>query len=193
MQRDQVTLLSVRPRFADALLDGTKTVEIRRRRARIADGSLCLLYASSPVCALVGAIRVRRTDADTPDALWSRWGEQAGLSRLEYDSYLCGSTLPCAIVVAAAVALHYPISLDELRRRQDDFVTPQSYRFLRARELAALTNGQARQLDQIVVAGSSATVTPIARHARTPAHGTAPPAETLFEPLPGDLSRVGHG
>ena len=57
MQPDRVTLLSVRPRFAEALLNGTKTAEIRRRRANIPDGSLCLLYASAPVRALVGAIR----------------------------------------------------------------------------------------------------------------------------------------
>ena len=145
-----MTLLSVRPRFAEALLDGTKTVEIRRRRAHIADGSLCLLYASSPVRALVGAIRVCRIDTDTPDALWSRWGEFAGLTRLEYEVYLDGSTHPCAIIVGAAVRLPNPIELDELRRRDDDFVTPQSYRFLRAGEFGSLTNGQARQLDPLV-------------------------------------------
>jgi predicted transcriptional regulator len=154
MQHDRTTLLSVRPRFAEALLAGTKTVEIRRRRAHIADGSLCLLYASSPVRALVGAVRVRRTDTDSPDALWSRWGDEAGLTRHEFDAYLDGSTLPCAIVVGAAARLPYPIGLDELRRRQDEFVTPQSYRFLRAGELASLTNGQARQLDRLAVAGA---------------------------------------
>lgn len=181
MQHDQVTLLSVRPRFADALLAGTKTVEIRRRRARIADGSLGLLYASSPVCALVGAIRVRRTDTDTPDALWSRWGEDSGISRREYDSYLGGSTLPCAIVIATAVRLLHPIPLDELRRRQNDFLTPQSYRFLRARELASLTNGQTRQLDGLAIAGVPSSVTPLARHARTPARRATPAAASLFD------------
>ncbi len=81
MPADQVTLLSIQPRFAGALMDGTKTVEIRRRRARITDGSLCLLYASSPVCALVGAARVSQTEVDTADAIWDRWGDHTGLSR----------------------------------------------------------------------------------------------------------------
>ena len=149
MRRDGSALLSVKPRFADALLDGAKTVEIRRRRARIADGSLCLVYASSPVRAVVGAIRVRQTDTDTPDALWSRWGDQAGITRQEFDAYLHGCALPCAIVIEAAVRLPCAITLDELRRRQDAFVTPQSYRFLRAGEFVALTNGQAQRLDRM--------------------------------------------
>lgn len=152
MRHDGPALLSVRPRFAEALLDGTKTVEIRRRRAHLADGTLCLLYVSAPVCALVGAIRVSGTDTDTPNALWSRWGDSAGLTRREFDAYLDGSTLPCAILVEAALPLPYAISLNELRRRQNDFVTPQSYRFLRAGELASLTNCQAQQLDWVVSA-----------------------------------------
>ena len=184
MQPDQVTLLSVRPRYADALLDGSKTVEIRRRRARIADGSLCLLYASSPICALVGAIRVWRTDTDSPEALWSSWGEQSGISRLEYDSYLGGSTLPCAIVVAAALRLLHPIPLDELRRRQSDFVTPQSYRFLQAPELASLTNGQTGQLDGLAVADVSSRPMLLAGHARPPAPRAVPPAARLFGSSP---------
>ena len=118
------------------------------------------LYASAPVRALVGAIRVRRTDTDVPDTLWSRWSDEAGLTRHEYDAYLDGSTLACAIVVACAIRLPRPIALDELRRRQDDFVTPQSYRFLRAGELTSLTNGQAGQLDRLVVASACPTLTP---------------------------------
>src|SRR5437764_960418 len=105
MQRDQVTLLSVLPRFADAMLAGSKTVEVRRRRVRIVEGSLCLLYASSPVRALVGAARVELTEIGTADTLWSRWGEACGLSRLEYDLYLNGCELPCAIVIGAALRL----------------------------------------------------------------------------------------
>jgi predicted transcriptional regulator len=145
------TLLSVRPRFADAILDGTKRVEIRRRRVWIADGSLCLLYSSSPIRALVGAVRVRQTDVDSADALWARWGPQTGLTRAEYDAYVDGSVLPCAIEVEAAMRLSDPIPLEELRRRKGDFVTPQSYRFVDASEFASLTNGQAHQLDGLAI------------------------------------------
>jgi hypothetical protein len=90
-------------------------------------------------------------------------------------------------VVGTAVRLAHPIPLDELRRRQDAFVTPQSYRFLRPRELASLTNGQARQLDELAVAGMSPTLTPLARHAWTRAHCGAAPAQRLFDSFPGDF------
>ena len=149
MEHERTALLSVRPRFAEALLDGSKTVEIRRRRAHIASGSVCLVYASSPVRALVGAIRVKTTDTDTPDALWRRWGDTTGLRRDEYETYLVGSSHPCAIVVGAATRFAGPVTLRELRRRQKAFVTPQSYRFLKKGEMSSLLNGYADQLARI--------------------------------------------
>jgi predicted transcriptional regulator len=136
-------LLSVRPRFADALLDGSKTAEIRRRRAHIAPGQVCLIYASSPRCALVGAIRVKLTDTDTPEAVWNRWGPRTALEREEFDAYLKGSDSSCAIVVESAARLPSPIPLAELRRRRERFVAPQSYRFLADDELGTLLNAEA--------------------------------------------------
>jgi predicted transcriptional regulator len=146
LEMSRGALLSVRPRFADALLDGSKTAEIRRRRAHIAPGQLCLIYASSPRCALVGAIRVKLTDTDTPDAVWKRWGPSTALDREEFDAYLKGSEASCAIVVESAVELPSPIPLEELRRRRERFVAPQSYRFLAEDELGSLLNGEAGTL-----------------------------------------------
>jgi predicted transcriptional regulator len=149
VRSDQTALLSVRPRFAEALLDGSKTVEIRRRRAHLAHGSTCLLYATSPVRALLGAMQVSRTASGTPDALWRRWGSQTALERDEYDAYLAGSDQACAIVVGAVTRFAFPVALAELRRRQAAFVTPQSYRFVRPDEFSALLNGQAGQLERL--------------------------------------------
>jgi predicted transcriptional regulator len=129
------------------MLDGSKSVELRRRRAHLADGTLCLLYASSPKCALVGAIRVAHTDTDGLDALWRRWGPRTAMHRNEFDAYLAGCARACAIVIASTVSFIEPIGLHDLRRRHDPFVTPQSYRFLAAGEYASLLNGEAEQLD----------------------------------------------
>lgn len=145
----RVALLSVRPRFAAALLDGSKSVELRRRRAHFAEGAVCLLYASSPTRALVGAVRVARTETDKPDALWTRWGAEMALHRNEFDAYLAGRSYACAIVIASVVAFTDPIDLPELRRRRREFVTPQSYRFLGSGEYGSLLNGEAEQVETL--------------------------------------------
>jgi predicted transcriptional regulator len=143
---DRTALLSVRPRFATALIDGTKTVEIRRRRARLRHGEVCLLYASSPTRAIVGAIRVAGVDTAPPHTLWRRWGHRTGLTRPEFDSYLNGRAEGCAILVDATLALEQAIPLSELRRRRPSFSVPQSYRFLPAHELTHVLNGESEQL-----------------------------------------------
>jgi hypothetical protein len=45
-------LLSLRPQFADAILSGTKTVELRRRPINAQSGTPILLYASRPTMAI---------------------------------------------------------------------------------------------------------------------------------------------
>jgi predicted transcriptional regulator len=143
---EQPVLLSVRPHFAAALIDGTKTVEMRRRRMRLHDGTLCLLYASSPTRALTGALRVASVDHGTLDELWRRHGPRTALTRDEYDDYLDGRSTACALLVAEVIAFHTPVPLAELRRRSDAFVAPQSYRFVDDGELNTLLNGQAAEL-----------------------------------------------
>jgi predicted transcriptional regulator len=146
MAADQPVLLSVRPRFANALLNGTKTVEMRRRPMRLHGGALCLLYASSPTRALTGALRATGVDHGTPDELWRRHGPRTALTREEYDDYLDGRSSACALLITAVLVFETPVPLAELRRRSGAFVAPQSYRFLDDGELKTLLNGQSAEL-----------------------------------------------
>jgi predicted transcriptional regulator len=140
------TLLSVHPRFAAAILDGTKTVEIRRRRAHLPIGSVALIYATSPLCQVVGAARIAHVEFEPVDRLWDRVGARTALSRAEFEEYVGQREEACAITVSAVVAFSCPISLKELRRRRRGFVTPQSYRFLAVEESAALLESAASEL-----------------------------------------------
>jgi predicted transcriptional regulator len=139
-------LLSVRPRFADALLNGSKTIEIRRRTVGIRPGATCLIYASSPQRALVGAARLGAIHVAEPAEIWRRWGDETALSRDEFDEYLSGRDLASALEVAAVAAFERPLALHELRERHAAFLAPQSYRYLDAAESGQLLNGEAVHL-----------------------------------------------
>jgi predicted transcriptional regulator len=135
-------LLSVRPRFAEAILSGQKTVEVRRRRIGTHEGASVVLYASSPVMAVVGTARIERVETIPLEEAWSRYGHSMGISRSEFDEYLDGSQIACLLVLSDPSALIEPVPLGELRRGQH-FQPPQSYRFVAQsdprtiRELAA--------------------------------------------------------
>ena len=51
-------LLSVKPRFAEAILAGEKTFEFRRAVFRRQDIETVVLYASSPTCKVVGEFTI---------------------------------------------------------------------------------------------------------------------------------------
>lgn len=136
--------MSVHPRYATALLDGTKTVEIRRSRTRLTAGDVVLIYATSPVRQLVGAVTVTGATTRAPSTIWGTVGTQTGLRRSEFDSYLDGSATATAISVADRRTFPDPVPLAELRARQPGFVVPQSYRYLDSSEARNLLNGEAR-------------------------------------------------
>lgn len=143
---ERSVLLSVHPRFADALMDGSKTVEIRRRRAHLHPGMVALLYATAPRYELVGALQVDQVIVAGLDELWRGYGPQTALSREEFDRYLDGRPEACAISVGDTVRFADPISLNELRDRYQGFAPPQSYRFVPAAESRCILNGEAVEL-----------------------------------------------
>lgn len=141
-----VVLLSVRPPHVDRLLDGTKTVELRRRVWRVPPGSVILLYASGQRRALVGSLLVRTIETGTLDGIWSRRGADAALTREEFDDYFAGATQAVAIHVGGARRLETPVSLGELRRRRPTFTAPRTFRYMAPQELSEILNGECEAL-----------------------------------------------
>jgi len=129
--------ISVRPRFAELLLSGTKTVELRRVQPAISRGAHVLLYASSPTCALLGTGLVDNVQVAAHDDIWHLHGARTGISRVEYDSYFQGTAAAVAITLARVRRLPRPVPLHELRNGRDWFRPPQSFRYLDARQTAS--------------------------------------------------------
>lgn len=141
-----VVLLSVRPHHVSRILDGSKTVELRRRGWADSVGATALLYASGPERALVGSFVVSDVKVGSPTSIWRKHGPRAAVSKREYDEYFEGSSSAVAIFTSDVRRLECPISLDELRQRSPSFLVPQSYRYVAPPELGRLLNGERRLL-----------------------------------------------
>lgn len=121
-------LISIQPKYAAAILSGTKTVELRRRAPRGVDGATAVMYASGAVRAVVGTVEVRGVENGTPEAIWERFSEQTCISRQEFDKYFAGSEEAFALILSGAIAAPHPIALPDLRSH--DLEPPQSWRYL---------------------------------------------------------------
>jgi predicted transcriptional regulator len=128
-EEPRAVLLSLRPRFAEAILQKTKTVELRRTRVSAPPGTVLVLYASSPVMAVVGVATIAARDTDTPARIWRRYRDGLGLTRREFDDYLAGADQATGIVIDRPQPLPDPFTLTWLRHHAA-FRPPQSYRFI---------------------------------------------------------------
>jgi predicted transcriptional regulator len=113
--------MSIRPRFAEAILDGEKTVELRRRRPSLPVGARVLIYASSPTQHVIGWFEVGNVVAERPTALWEKVRDRAGVSRQEFRAYFAGCDLAYAIEITATERVS-PVALP--------MRPPQSWQFL---------------------------------------------------------------
>lgn len=142
MTAPEVVLLSVQSPHVERILDGTKTVELRRRPLNLVPGTVVLLYAARARRELVGASVSGEVDRGTPDELWRRHRSASGLTRGEYDRYFEGASVGYALSLAGVRDLPAPIPLDELRRRWPRFTAPQTHRRVTTDELGCLLNGE---------------------------------------------------
>ena len=134
-----VLFVSIKPQFAEKILAGEKSVELRRvRPLDAAPGTLVVFYASSPICEVVGTGRIETIDVDTPSAIWDRHREAVGLPRSEYRSYFKGARDAVGIVLSEVAALPKSIPLENLRERIAGFEPPQSFRYIDAKQTAAV-------------------------------------------------------
>jgi predicted transcriptional regulator len=139
MPDDRALLVSVKPRYADLLLSGVKTVELRRVRPNVDPGCEVLLYASSPAMEMVGRARVEAIDVDDVDSIWRRYGPDTGVDRATFDAYFRGTRTGVAITLCDARRLGRGVPLSELRRRIKGFRPPQSFRYVPSGDVASVT------------------------------------------------------
>jgi predicted transcriptional regulator/DNA-binding XRE family transcriptional regulator len=130
-------IFSIRPVHAEKILDGSKTVEVRRRfTGGVRPGTLALIYSTSPTRALTGSARIKDVQRLTVPDLWERHRSGACLRRAEFDDYFAGLENGYAIILTSAKALPHPVRLSELRTRFG-FEPPQSYQYIKP-EMRAL-------------------------------------------------------
>lgn len=135
---DRAVLMSIKPRYADMIFAGTKTIELRRVCPKIGPGDLVLVYVSGPRMALVGGFVVEGVVSDTPDELSRRHLKHTGLTQEAFQSYFEGTAQAYGILIGHTWQMEQATELATLRRRKGGFQPPQSYRYVRHGEFKGM-------------------------------------------------------
>lgn len=126
-QRTRGLLLSIRPQFADAIIQGTKTIELRRTCPNIAPDAAVLLYASAPRKAVVARARVSSILQAEPANIWRDHANEIGISTSSFRDYFDGAETAYGLRLQDVTELD-PLPLRELRALGIE--PPQSWRYL---------------------------------------------------------------
>lgn len=133
--RSRAVLLSIKPKYADLILAGSKRVEFRRSWA-VQDVSVIVLYSSSPIRRIVGMVEVDEIIVTSPNSLWETCIERGGgLTRNELQSYFSGKSQGVAVLLGKVFKLAAHIQPSDVI---SEFVPPQSFRYLDVKEYRKL-------------------------------------------------------
>ncbi len=130
---DRMVVLSLKPRFAEAILAGAKTVELRRTEPKIVVPTRALLYAASPVRALLGTCIITSVQSLDLATLWREHGSGAGLPYHEFHEYFEGADVGTALTLVQPRAFTQLVTLQDLRAEPRGFRPPQSFSYVDSR------------------------------------------------------------
>jgi len=145
----RVALFSIHPRYAEAILDGSKQVEFRRQGLP-EDVTHVVIYATSPVQQVVGMFEVAGIDKVSPTRAWRQYNRVGGIEKTAFERYYTSANHAFVIRVRNPQMFPSPFSLADL---DENLRPPQSYLYLRD-ELLDRTR---------VLAGHSSTRGPVVR------------------------------
>jgi predicted transcriptional regulator len=128
-------VLSIKPKYAELILAGKKTVELRRMWAA-EPVSVIVIYASSPIQRLVGIVNVQKVVQAAPSILWNLCLDRGGgLTRRELLDYFNGTKSGYAVLLENVVRFKNMIDPSSVIA---NFRAPQSFRYISADEVQEL-------------------------------------------------------
>ena len=124
-------LLSIKPEYAEKILDGEKHFEFRKAVFKNPMVTTVVIYATKPVGKVVGEFDIAEVLSERPSTLWARTAKMAGITRRFFDKYFAGRATAYAIKVKNVRRYQKPLALQSLLKSG---VAPQSFCYLPARE-----------------------------------------------------------
>jgi predicted transcriptional regulator len=130
----RAVLMSVKPSYANLLVSGAKTIELRKRfPSDLPHGTRIIIYSSSPEMAVIGEVEISQVEKLEIRNLWSRAAIEAMISWEDFKEYFKGLDYGYAISVQKAKRY-------EKKKPLEDFESlgvtspPQSFQYITTSE-----------------------------------------------------------
>ena len=135
---EKALLLSIKPKYAELIFNGIKTVELRKVRPNVVRGDTVLMYVTSPVMEIKASFQIKSLYSASPSKLWHMVWNKAGIEKDEFFEYFGRANIGYAIQIDSLTIFPEPLSLGTVRQQIPDFTPPQCYRYFSNIELSSL-------------------------------------------------------
>ncbi|WP_198033492.1 ASCH domain-containing protein [Maribacter sp. 1_2014MBL_MicDiv] len=125
-------LISIKPKFAESIFNGEKTIELRKSApTRAGKNSYMLIYVTAPVKKVWGICRIESIIKETPNRLWEKHGQKTGITKSEFNDYYKENKKAFGIEIADVINFsENSVDLKNLKNYFPGFSPPQSYGYL---------------------------------------------------------------
>ena len=125
---ERVALMPIHPQYANAILDGSKGAEFRKRRLA-PDIQRIVIYATAPISRIIGEFTIGATVVGSPQEIWRDHGKTGQITEPAFHSYFTGRDMAVAFVVTQTRRYAESLALADLSPRP---AIPQSTIYLAA-------------------------------------------------------------
>ncbi|MCX6677486.1 MAG: ASCH domain-containing protein [Methanothrix sp.] len=121
-------LLSIKPKFVEAIMDGRKKYEFRKNKFSNKDVNCIYIYSTSPIKKIIGLFKIDNIIEDSPRALWDQLKDHAGISEDEFFDYFRNKQMGFALEIKEVERFENPLDPKIIF---PNFVPPQSFCYIK--------------------------------------------------------------
>lgn len=132
-----ILLISVKPEFAEKIMNGEKTIELRKSAPKkVSKDSYILIYVTSPIKELWGICKINNIIKDDPNTFWGNYGSKTGITESQFKEYYNKSRNAFGIELKEIRNFSkYSIELKQLKSAFPNFMPPQTYSYINSDEI----------------------------------------------------------
>lgn len=119
-------LLPIHPDYVKNIFNGTKRYEFRKRICKKPVDRI-LIYSTSPVMKVMGEAEIEDILVDTPEIIWERTKEKAGIDKRFFDRYYAGRNQAVAYKLKNITEYEMPKELEDYGISR----APQSFQYVK--------------------------------------------------------------
>lgn len=124
-------VISIKPEYVEAIIQGDKVYELRRRRPNLNKGDQLIIYQTSPDKKVTAVAEIESIIEGQLAILWEKVKKSSAVSFDEFTNYFSGCEIGYALKLKNVKKYKNPPTLEDLRSFMPKYTPPQFFHFLK--------------------------------------------------------------